>query len=219
MKTQKNIKLAILALLAFCFSTFSYAQNIDADSTGLPGDQFSLEGALELFKNAASPEEFEKALNTEDNYVNNLDLNEDGDVDYIRVVDNMKEDVHALVLQVPVNKEESQDIAVIEIEQTGPKTAMLQIIGDADIYGEDKIVEPFEADEKETGKGPSADLDIRLITVNVYAWPAVRFCISPWLSCLGLAILLWLLSKNLEALETKSLADILSSHCSVQTKV
>jgi hypothetical protein len=37
-----------------------------ADSTGLPGDNFSLEGALELFKKSASPEEFEKLLNTED---------------------------------------------------------------------------------------------------------------------------------------------------------
>ena len=72
MKTQKNLKLAFIALMAFCFSTISFAQDITADSTGLPGDQFSLEGALELFKNAASPEDFEKALNTEDNYVNKI---------------------------------------------------------------------------------------------------------------------------------------------------
>ena len=30
------------------------------DSTGLPGDNFSLQGALEMFKKASSPEEFEK---------------------------------------------------------------------------------------------------------------------------------------------------------------
>lgn len=32
---------------------------MEADSTGLPGDNFSLEGAIELFKQASSPEEFE----------------------------------------------------------------------------------------------------------------------------------------------------------------
>ena len=53
----------------------------------MPGDNFSLEGALELFKQAESPEHFEELLNKEDHQVNNLDLNEDGDIDYIRVID------------------------------------------------------------------------------------------------------------------------------------
>ena len=35
-----------------------------ADSTGLPGDNFSLEGAIDLFKKAESPEDFEKLLNS-----------------------------------------------------------------------------------------------------------------------------------------------------------
>jgi len=45
-----------------------------ADSTGLPGDTISWKVAPELFKKSASPEEFEKLLNTEGNGVNNLDL-------------------------------------------------------------------------------------------------------------------------------------------------
>ncbi|MCB0577211.1 MAG: hypothetical protein KDC61_21810, partial [Saprospiraceae bacterium] len=110
-------------LLIALFSLFStvalVAQDDDAemttDSTGLPGDNFSLEGAMDLFKQASSLEDFEKMLNTEDNNVNNLDLNEDGEIDYIREMDNMEGDVHAIVLQVPVSEKESQDIAVIEI--------------------------------------------------------------------------------------------------------
>ena len=53
----------------------------------VPGDNFSLEGALELFKKSSSPEEFERLLNSSDSKVNNLDLNEDGFVDYIKVID------------------------------------------------------------------------------------------------------------------------------------
>ena len=55
------------------------AQQTGQDSTGLPGDNFSLQGALAIFENATSPEEFEKAINTEGNHVNNLDLDGDGE--------------------------------------------------------------------------------------------------------------------------------------------
>ena len=139
-------------------SITTQAQNqAGQDSTGLPGDNFSLQGALEMFQKASSPEDFEKLLNSEDNHVNNLDLNGDGDIDYIRVIDKMDKDVHAFVLQVPVSETENQDIAVIELEKTGDATAILQIIGDEDIYGEQVIVEPGE--EKEDGTSFNDDIN------------------------------------------------------------
>ncbi len=76
-------KLLIGMFLSFT-SLQTYSQS-DTDSTGLPGDNFSLQGALEMFRKAGSPEAFEKLLNTEDNKVNNLDLDGDGNTDYIRV--------------------------------------------------------------------------------------------------------------------------------------
>ncbi len=95
-----------------------------------------------MFQNSSSPEDFEKAINTEGNHVNNLDLDGDGDIDYVRVVGKMDKDFHVFVLQVSVSATENQDIAVIEIEKTGTETAIIQIIGDEDIYGEQVIVEP-----------------------------------------------------------------------------
>ena len=86
------------------------------DSTGLPGDQFSLEGAIELFKKADSPETFEKLLNDQKSGVNNLDLNEDGDIDYVKVISKQDGDLHLFILQVPVSEGENQDIAVIGLE-------------------------------------------------------------------------------------------------------
>lgn len=173
--------LCIWAMLLFSFSL--NAQDVDlADSTGLPGDHFSLEGALELFQKAASPEDFEKLLNTEDNYVNNLDLNEDGEIDYIRVIDNMEGNSHAIVLQVPVSESESQDIAVIEIEKQGEENAILQIVGNEDIYGEQVIVEPSDEDKIEPKKGrggPAVNLRPDAIVVNVWLWPSVRFVYGP----------------------------------------
>ena len=84
-------------------------EEIVTDSTGLPGDHFSLHGALEMFKESSSLEDFEKKLNSESNYVNNLDLNNDGKTDYVSVHDLMKDNTHAIVLKVAVSKEETQD--------------------------------------------------------------------------------------------------------------
>ena len=101
---MKNLILTLSLILALS----PWIKGQSDEPTGLPGDQFSLEGALEMFKKASSPEDFEKMLNQDDNHVNNLDLNDDGEVDYIRVIDNMDGDAHALVLQVVVSATENQ---------------------------------------------------------------------------------------------------------------
>ena len=164
------------------------AQESGVDSTGLPGDQFSLQGALELFKKAESPEAFEKMLNEEGNHVNNLDLNGDGNTDYVRVVDHTGEGTHALVLQVLVSEKETQDIAVIELEKTGDEQAAAQIIGDEDIFGEQVIIEPEGESGQEASlmftsanSGPAATYGQELngLVVNVWFWPGVRFLYGP----------------------------------------
>ncbi len=181
MKTRSFLPfLSALALLLFSYPVFAQS-DMEADSTGLPGDNFSLEAAIELFKKSSSPEDFEKRLNSENNDVNNLDLNEDGEIDYIRVVDNMAGDVHALVLQVAVSETESQDVAVIEIEKQGADNAILQIVGDEELYGEQTIAEPFEEKKAKSGKdkGPAAQRAPVRIVVNVWLWSPVRFMFAP----------------------------------------
>ncbi|MEM9821181.1 MAG: hypothetical protein AAF985_08925 [Bacteroidota bacterium] len=177
---------AIALFLLFFVLVNANAKTVTIDSTGWPGDHFSLEGALTLFKKAASPEQFEQLLNSEDNYVNNLDLNEDNEIDYVRVVDHQDGEVHAIVLQVPINAEESQDIAVIEIEKTGTDQAALQIVGDETIYGERITVEPYEMEGKAVGKGPAPEMEFYRVVVNVWLWPSVRYiyrpAYRPWVS-------------------------------------
>jgi hypothetical protein len=186
---MKKIAFTLIFGLFFLSALSIQAQDIP-DSTGLPGDNFSLQGALELFKKAGSPEEFEKLLNAENNGVNNLDLNDDGEVDYVKVIDKKDGDVHAFVLQVPVSETESQDIAVIELEKTGDSNAVLQIAGDEDIYGDETIVEPSEEnstsfiDYAQFGAphGPNIldENDWKNgIGVNVWLWPSVRFIYAP----------------------------------------
>lgn len=132
--------------LALLFSISVCAQE-NEDLPEKTGDNFSLEGALALFKKSTSLEEFEIMLNEEENNVNNLDLNDDGEIDYI-VVNAIKEgDTHAVVLSTYLNEKEQQDIAVIGIEKVGPESAKLQIEGDVDLFGENTIIEPNEDGE------------------------------------------------------------------------
>ncbi len=178
-----------------CFAAASISAKAQEDSTGLPGDNFSLQGALEMFKQSSSVAEFEKLINTENKNVNNLDLNGDGEIDYIKVIDKTDKDVHAFVLQVAVSETENQDIAVIELEKTGDETAVAQIVGDEEIFGEQTIVEASdEGDEmdnatQDKANGPSGGYnEANRIIVNVFFWPSVRFVyrpayvvwVSPW---------------------------------------
>ena len=172
-------------LVSLMLTTNVQAQ--DETETGLPGDNFSLEGALEMFKKAKNPEEFEKILNTKENGVNNLDLNNDGDIDYIRVVNKKDGNVQLFVLQALVSSSESQDIAVIELEKTDNEHAVIQIVGDEDIYGESKIVEPSDdqvsafndASPSDRVHGPNAAFAPSGLVVNVWFWPSVRFVFAP----------------------------------------
>jgi hypothetical protein len=177
--------LVMLALVLISVPIMAQNSNTasQADSTGMPGDNFSLQGALEMFKKAPSLEAFEKELNSEDNKVNNLDLDGDGKTDYVKVIDNMDKDIHAVVLQVVVNETESQDVAVIEIEKNGNESAQLQITGDEDLYPKNTIVEPIdektEPSSKNVRKGPDVEMNTVGIFFNVWYWPCIRFMYAP----------------------------------------
>lgn len=161
--------LSMLILIAGSIAAVGQKNRIE-----VPGDNFSLEGALELFKKSASPQEFEQLLNSSDARVNNLDLNGDGQIDYIRVIDRNQGNVHVFILQAIVSDTESQDVAVIELEKLSNGKAILQITGDEDIYGIETIIEPTEEVRVNAGASTARS------TVNVWAWPSVQYVYSPY---------------------------------------
>lgn len=157
---MKTLKIT-LVLIGFLLGSNAFSQT-KPDSLGLPGDNFDLYGALELFKKAASPEDFEKAINSNDNEVNNLDLDGDGKVDYVKVIDKQDGNAHTLVLQVAVSESETQDVAVIEVDKTSDGTAHVQIVGDEELYGKDYIIEPKDdtaSKQQSTTAGKQAATD------------------------------------------------------------
>ncbi|MCE7863468.1 MAG: hypothetical protein DYG99_08000 [Bacteroidetes bacterium CHB5] len=146
------------------------------DREQVPGDNFSLEGALELFKKSASPEEFERLLNSPESEVNNLDLNGDGNIDYIRVVDRTERNIHTFAMQAVISRNEFQDIAVISLEKLENGKAILQITGDADVYGIETIIEPTQEVRINAGTTTTRTY------VNVWSWPSVQYVYSPYYS-------------------------------------
>lgn len=174
---MKNISILVLFFLGIT-TVFGQVN----DKPKFTGDNFSLEGALALFEKANSLEEFEKMLNEVDNNVNNLDLNGDGNTDYITVSDIKEKDTHSIVLSTDLSATEKQDIATIGIEKTGKEQAILQIEGDKELYAENTIVEP--SDERQiikNGKGgPTVpEIATTMMIVNVWTWPSVQFLYAP----------------------------------------
>ncbi|MDQ3109729.1 MAG: hypothetical protein M3R17_07520, partial [Bacteroidota bacterium] len=168
---KKTVLFAGTCIAALLFQACSGEK--DPKPTGLPGDNLDLYAVLDLFKSSASIEQFEKSLNDKSTGINNIDLNGDGKVDYIRVVDLGDGDAHAITLRVPVNESEEQDIAVIEIEKSGENTASVQVVGDEDIYGQAVIIEPKEESAK------AGFIYTTEVGVNVWGWPTVAYVYSP----------------------------------------
>jgi hypothetical protein len=168
---MKTLGLRMMALFLLMVGVMAVqGQGRDAE---VPGDNFSLEGALELFKKSESPQEFEKMLNTQDSKVNNLDLNGDGYIDYVRVIDRNEGNVHTFTLQAVISDKEVQDVAVIALEKKSNGKAVLQIIGDEDVYGMETIIEPTQDVRVNAGTTTTQTV------ANVWAWPSVQYVYSP----------------------------------------
>jgi hypothetical protein len=154
MKNRIKIMALTCLMLTGCVI---YSQS---DSLGMPGDNLDLNAVLSIFKQSSNTEDFEKRLNSADTKINNLDLNNDQQVDYLRVIDYGKGDYHSIVIQDPISKSESQDVAVIEIQKKGDKTAHIQIVGDETLYGKNYIIEPTDQPQTQASNNNTSNDDV-----------------------------------------------------------
>lgn len=106
------------------------------------GNNLELAAVLELFKDSKDLADFEKKLNDEENGVNNLDLNGDSLIDYIRVLEQEDGKYRVIILQAVIGDNEYQDVATINVEHISDDKINIQAQGDEEIYGENYYVEP-----------------------------------------------------------------------------
>ncbi len=177
-------KFLITAILAVLFASGSaiIGQDRQEGYLGLPGDNLNLYAVMKLFQDSKTLEEFERNLNDERSNINNLDLNNDGQVDYIKVMDNIDGDVHNIVLQISVGPKENQDVAVFTVQRFNNGQVQVQLTGDEELYGRDYIIEPRIDDSMAETPNPGYSGDItyyRTTQVEIAAWPIVRFVYLP----------------------------------------
>jgi hypothetical protein len=177
---KKSIYTAILSLLIVAGSTAA-AQAKKDNYLGLPGDNFNLYATMELFQESETLEDFERRLNDENSMINNLDLNGDGLVDYIMVMDYEDGNVHTIVLRAALDRDETQDVAVFTVERFRNGAVQIQLVGDEALYGRNYIIEPIYAETPNPGyTGPGGNVVVGSVTTyEVAAWPVIQFIYRP----------------------------------------
>ena len=180
---KKYIFTLFLIVAATGISVRAHGQT--PDYLGLPGDNLNLFAVMKLFQESQTLEVFERDLNNEEMHINNLDLDQDGRIDYIRVVDNPDGNYHTIVMQVALSPRDLQDVAVFTVFRERNGNVSIQLTGDEALYGRNYIVEPNYADldYNETPNpgyvGRETVVVNRTTTVEVATWPLIRFMFMP----------------------------------------
>ena len=143
------MKRVLFLLLAIGFSLMlpisSYADEtvtVTATSSDI-SENLDLKTVATLFGQAKDLEQFEQLLNNPDSAFSNLDLNGDGEVDYLRVIETADNNRHLVVIQAVLAKDIYQDVASVFVEKDNTtQSVTIQVIGDEYIYGTNYIIEP-----------------------------------------------------------------------------
>jgi hypothetical protein len=159
---KRQIKVLLFILLLF---TLSYPVSAQEKITIVTpnkeiAESLDLNAVVELFKDSQNLQEFENALNDPDIGINNLDLDGDGYVDYIQVVEQVTDDTHVIILQVPLGNNQFQEIASIEIEKTGYDSYNMRVHGNEAFYGVNFYISPGY--------------------VGIYHWPIIAWIYRPF---------------------------------------
>lgn len=132
------------ALFLFLFASPISAQDrttVNATSSEI-SDNLDLRAIASLFGDAKNLEDFERQLNDPKIQISNLDLNDDNQVDYLRVIESVEGNTHLIIVQSVLGRETYQDVATIEVEKDRNNQVQVQVVGDVYMYGQNYIYEP-----------------------------------------------------------------------------
>ncbi len=100
-----------------------------------------LNAVAAAFAEARNVAEFEQILNSSRYMINNLDLNRDGWIDYLRVIETHRGVYHTFLIQACLGASLYQDVATLVAEHR-PNALYVEVIGDRWLYGPKYIVRP-----------------------------------------------------------------------------
>ncbi|MFK7755577.1 MAG: hypothetical protein AB8B53_01455 [Flavobacteriales bacterium] len=157
--------LTLISLLSFSVLSAQDITTVEAKNQDI-SDNLDLEAVAYIFGEAKNLEDFEEKLNDPDERISNLDLNQDGYVDYLRVIETAVGNAHLITIQAVLGDEFYQDVATIDVEKDSRNNNRIQIIGDVYLYGDNYIIEPIYA--------------INPIICDWFWSPFWRIWVSPW---------------------------------------
>jgi len=140
MKT-KIITLSVLSLLSI---TTLFAQDrttVSAYNSEI-SDNLDLRAVASIFGDSRDLADFERRLNDPNSQISNLDLNEDNQVDYLRVIETIEGNAHLIVIQSVLGRDTFQDVATVEVQRDRDNRVQVQVVGDVYMYGPNYIYEP-----------------------------------------------------------------------------
>lgn len=137
-------KIGILTIVLLAVLGTSQAQDrITARASNYDiSENLDLQAVATLFGESRGLEDFEQQLNDPKLHISNLDLNNDGYVDYLRVIETRDDDITEVVIQAVLGDDLYQDVATIDVERDRGGAPVVQIVGDPYLYGPDYIFEP-----------------------------------------------------------------------------
>jgi len=100
-----------------------------------------LNAVAAAFAEARTVAEFEQLLNSSRYMINNLDLNRDGWIDYLRVIETHRGVYHTFLIQACLAPAVYQDVATL-IAEHRPNALYVEVVGDRWLYGPNYIVRP-----------------------------------------------------------------------------
>jgi hypothetical protein len=138
-------KLFTSVLATMLFALVSFGQDVTTvTATNYDiSDNLDLTAVASIFGESKDLADFEFRINNPKTQISNLDLNRDGRVDYLRVIEAVEADTHLIILQAVLGQDKYQDVATIEVEKDKRnQTVRVQVVGDVYLYGANYIYEP-----------------------------------------------------------------------------
>lgn len=138
---MKNNIFRIGLLFLFSFQIQAQYNQVTPTSNQI-SDNLDLRAVASMFGDASNLEDFERRINDPKYQISNLDLNNDRQVDYLRVVESIERNTHLVIIQSVLDYDIYQDVATIDIDRDYNNRVQVQIVGNNFIYGANCIYEP-----------------------------------------------------------------------------
>lgn len=136
-------KIILSTLMSLLFAS-SFAQDrttVNAMSSDI-SDNLDLRAVASIFGESKDLADFEQRLNDPKAHISNLDLNNDNQVDYLRVIESSEKNTHLVVIQAVLGENKFQDVATVEVQKDPNNQVHVQVVGDVYMYGKNYIYEP-----------------------------------------------------------------------------